>query len=79
MPEYVVVWWMSQIPYAARYTNRIAAEAAAHVRNGLMIRGKVDEIWDWFRRDDAGNPMPAEWREMPKIMPWVAAPHPEKL
>ena len=46
---------MSQTPYAAIFDNRIAAEASANVRNGLMIvlsgnDVKVDEVLDWYRR-----------------------------
>src|SRR5439155_20820469 len=33
---YLVVWWMSQVPYAAVFENRVAAEAAESVRNALM-------------------------------------------
>jgi len=66
---YLVVWWMSQSPYAAIFENRIAAEAAANVRNAILItvRGgdtEIPEIVDWYRRDPEGNPMPVEWRDL---------------
>jgi hypothetical protein len=66
---YLVVWWMSQIPYAAIFENRIAAEAAASVRNALMVAvsgddAQVDAVLDWYRRDDQGQPLPAEWRNI---------------
>src|SRR5437870_12099021 len=66
---YLVVWWMSQVPYAAVFENRVAAEAAASVRNALMVTlsgsdAKVDSVLDWYRRGDAGEPMPAEWRNI---------------
>jgi hypothetical protein len=66
---YLVIWWMSKAPYAAMFTNRVAAEAAANVRNALLVTisggsTKVEEVVDWYRRDDAGRPMPAEWREL---------------
>jgi hypothetical protein len=66
---YLVVWWMSQVPYAALFENRIAAEAAASVRNALMVTisgddARVDAVLDWYRRDDAGQPLPAEWRNI---------------
>src|SRR2546428_241632 len=53
---YLVLWWMSQTPYAAIFDNQVAAEAAANVRNALMgtISGrdvKVDQVLDWYRRD----------------------------
>ena len=66
---YLVIWWMSKSPYAAVFTNRVAAEAAANVRNAILvaIKGhatKVEEVVDWYRRDQEGRPMPAEWREL---------------
>lgn len=76
---YLVLWWMSQTPYAAVFENEIAAEAAANVRNALMIAVsgkdvKVDRVSDWYRRDDAGQPMPAEWRDLVGQIhvPWLA-------
>jgi hypothetical protein len=66
---YLVIWWMSKSPYAAVFTNRIAAEAAANVRNAILVAIKgnatqVEQVVDWYRRDDEGRPMPAEWREL---------------
>jgi len=66
---FLVIWWMSKTPYAAVFENRIAAEAAANVRNAILvtIKGpgtKVEGVVDWYRRDDEGRPMPAEWREL---------------
>jgi hypothetical protein len=60
---------MSKNPYAALFTNRVAAEAAANVRNALLVSIKghgtdVEEVLDWYRRDEEGRPMPAEWREL---------------
>jgi len=72
---------MSQTPYAAIFENEMAAEAAASVRNALMvtITGRdvsVDRIVDWYRRNDAGEPMPAEWRDLVGQIrvPWIAKP-----
>ncbi len=66
---YLVLWWMAQTPYAAVFENEVAAEAAASVRNALLVAVsgrdvKFDRIADWYRRDDAGGPMPAEWRDL---------------
>lgn len=66
---YLVIWWMSHSPYAALFENRIAAEAAANVRNALLVtvRGggtEIEEIVDWYRRDPEGQPMPVEWRDL---------------
>jgi len=78
---YLVLWWMSQTPYAAIFENEMAAEAAASVRNALMvtIKGRdvaVDRVVDWYRRNDAGEPMPAEWRDLVGQIrvPWIAKP-----
>lgn len=66
---YLVIWWMSQNPYAAIFVNRIAAEAAANVRNALLLtvrgeRNAIEDIVDWYRRDPEGQPMPVEWRDL---------------
>lgn len=73
---FLVIWWMSKNPYAAVFENRIAAEAAANVRNAILVtfkgdRTDVEAVVDWFRRDEEGRPMPAEWRE---LMGQVRAP-----
>ena len=76
---FLVIWWMSKTPYAAVFENRVAAEAAANVRNAILVtfkghRTKVAGVVDWYRRDEEGRPMPAEWRElMGQIhIPWHA-------
>ena len=66
---YLVLWWMSQIPCAALLTSEIAAEAAAKVRNGIVVEIvghdlDVENVTDWYRRDAAGHPMPAQWRDL---------------
>lgn len=78
---YLVLWWMAQTPYAAVFENAIAAEAAASVRNALVVTVsgrdvKIDRVEDYFRRDDAGRPMPAEWRDLigQIHVPWLASP-----
>jgi len=75
--HFLVVWWMSKSPYAAVFDNRLAAEAAANVRNALIItisgrETNFEDVEDWFRRDEAGHPMPAEWRDLTGQMrvPW---------
>src|SRR2546427_7151279 len=79
---YLVLWWMSQTPYAAISENEVAAEAAANVRNALMVTisgrdAKVDTILDWYRRDESGRPMPAEWRGPPGPNYLPRAPEPQ--
>ncbi|HLE53831.1 MAG TPA: hypothetical protein VI999_01130 [Thermoplasmata archaeon] len=78
---YLVLWWMSQTPYAAVFENELSAEAAANVRNALMVTisgrdVKIDRVLDWYRRDDDGQPMPAEWRDLVGQIhvPWLAKP-----
>ncbi len=66
---YLVLWWMAQTPYAAVFENQMAAEAAANVRNALLVAVsgrdvRFERIADWYRRDDSGEPMPAEWRDL---------------
>lgn len=79
--KFLVIWWMSKSPYAAVFTNRVAAEAAANVRNAILVvikgaQSKVEEVVDWYRRDEEGRPMPAEWRELMGQLhtPWRAKP-----
>jgi len=65
--QFLILWWMAQVPYAALMENRVAAEAAANVRNAIMVvivGGKVTEVLDWYRRNDEGRPMPAERRDL---------------
>ena len=66
---FLVLWWMSQTPHAAVFENRISAEAAAQVRNAVLVevsgsKVRVDAVHDWYRRDGEGKPMPAEWRDL---------------
>lgn len=75
---WVVFWWMSQSPYASAFTNKEAAEAAANVRNALLVEFsghgvKIDSVNDYFRRKDDGTPMPADWRDLVGNvqMPWT--------
>ena len=81
---FLVIWWMSKNPYAAVFENRIAAEAAANVRNAILVTFKgtgteVQTVVDWFRRDEEGRPMPAEWRELMGQVraPWTNKAHPD--
>ena len=65
----LVLWWMQQCPYVAIFDNQIAAEAAANVRNALMVTlsgrdVKIDAVVDWYRRDEQGKPLPAEFRDV---------------
>ncbi len=67
--QYLVVWWMAQTPYAAVFEHRAAAETAASVRNALMVTiaghdAHIERVLDWYRRDEKGEPMPAEWRDL---------------
>ncbi|MGQ0798235.1 MAG: hypothetical protein ACT4OI_10310 [Methanobacteriota archaeon] len=66
---HLVIWWMAQAPYAAVFGNRIAAEAAARVRNAVMVTlsgcdVEIDGVNDFYRRDEEDRPMPAEWRDL---------------
>src|SRR5207248_11239560 len=74
-PMFLVIWWMSKNPYAAVFSNRVAAEAAANVRNAILVtmkgpRTMVEGVVDWYRRDEEGRPMPAEWRGLMGQVRW---------
>lgn len=78
---YLVLWWQAQTPYAAVFDDEIAACAAASVRNALVVEVSGDgvrfeKIVDYYRRDEAGRPMPAEWRNVagPIALPWMPRP-----
>src|SRR5437870_8561721 len=85
-PMFLVIWWMSKNPYASVFENRIAAEAAANVRNAILFtineNGTDGEaVVDWFRPDEEGRPMPAEWRQLIGQVraPWSNKAHPDAL
>lgn len=69
---------MSQTPYAAEFENKISAEAAASVRNAVFIEfsGRINKIEDYYKRDDQGNPIPIEWRDLigQVHVPWLKKP-----
>ncbi len=87
---YLVVWWVAQAPQVALFDQLEAAKAAASVRNALMVTVSgssvgVDEVVDWYRRNEEGAPLPAEWRDalgQPRV-PWASqvnpGPHPRAL
>ena len=75
---YLVLWWLNLNPYAAVFDDEIQAFAAANVRNATVVEVsgndiKFEKVVDYYRRDDAGNPMPAEWRNVsgPVAWPWM--------
>jgi hypothetical protein len=81
--RYLVLWWQAQVPYAAVFDDEIAAHAAASVRNAIVVEIsgtalKFEKVVDYYRRDDAGRPMPAEWRDVsgPIAVPWAPRPRP---
>ena len=64
---YVILWWHFQKPYAATVPTYDEAKWIADTRNGVVIevlgkKIKIESIVDFYRRDDEGNPMPAEMR-----------------
>ena len=81
--RYLVLWWQAQVPYAAVFDDEIAAHAAASVRNAIVVEISgteltFEKVVDYYRRDDAGRPMPAEWRDVsgPIAVPWAPRPRP---
>ena len=64
---YVILWWHFQKPYVAVVPTYDEAKWIADTRNGVIIEilGRslaVKSVVDFYRRDEAGNPMPAEMR-----------------
>lgn len=66
--QYLILWWLDQTPYVARFEDEVEADSAARVRNALLIEvlgdGEIGRIVDYYRRDAEGNPMPAVWRQL---------------
>ncbi|MEE9237641.1 MAG: hypothetical protein V3U52_07620 [Thermoplasmata archaeon] len=66
---YLVLWWLEETPYVARFRDEIEAESAARVRNAMVIEVhgrdiKVPRVVDFYRRDERGRPMPAKWKDI---------------
>jgi hypothetical protein len=63
-------------PYAATFKSKISAEAAASVRNALLITIEPDsiDVVDYYRRDEKGNPMPVQWRDITGRGPCMGPP-----
>ncbi len=67
LTRYLVIWWHLQKMYIGIFENETEATLHAAARNGVVVEligsevtiGTVDDYW---RRDDQGRPMPAEWR-----------------
>jgi len=64
---YVILWWHFQKPYVAVVPTFDEAKWIADTRNGVVVEliGRdvaVKSVVDFYRRDEAGNPMPAEMR-----------------
>lgn len=65
---FVVVWWAYQKPYYAVTPDIGEATWTANLRNGLVLEVEgtnvaVKGVFDHWRRDAEGNPIPAEARE----------------
>jgi len=63
---WLVVWWHLQKIYCGLFTTEEEANLQAMSRNGVVIELSaeslaVGRIADYWRRDDSGNPLPAEW------------------
>ena len=52
---FLVIWWMSKNPYAAVFENRIAAEAAANVRNAILVTFKDAALQDTLTKKYHAN------------------------
>jgi len=64
---YAILWWHFQKPYVAVVPTYDEAKWIADTRNGVVVEliGRdiaVKSVVDFYRRDEAGNPMPAEMR-----------------
>ena len=65
--HYLVLWWHLQRMYVGLFENETEATLHAAARNGVVVEligpeVHVGAIEDYWRRDEAGKPMPGEWR-----------------
>ncbi len=65
--QYLVLWWHLQRMYAGLFENETEATLHAAARNGVVVELigpelHVGSVEDYWRRDEEGKPMPAEWR-----------------
>ena len=63
--NYFTSWWYMQKLYVGMFATEGEAKLQCMSRNGLFVDiigdvsiGRVEDYW---RRDDSGKPMPAEW------------------
>lgn len=67
LTRYLVLWWHLQKMYIGLFDNETEATLHAAARNGVVVELigselSVGAVEDYWRRDDQGRPMPAEWR-----------------
>lgn len=64
---HLIFWWASQTPSAAVFVDKRIADIAGSARNALQItisgKFQIEEMKDWFRRDENGVPLPVKWEE----------------
>ena len=63
---FLVIWWHLQKVYCGLFSTEEEAKLQAMSRNGIVVHitggaVSVESIVDYWRRDDSGNPLPAEW------------------
>lgn len=71
---YLLLWWLDQTPQAACVDDPAEAEAAARERNATLIEiqgeAEIARVLDFWRRDDAGRPMSAKWKDLNQPVLW---------
>jgi len=63
---FLVLWWHLQKLYCGLFSTAEEANLQAMSRNGVVVEisGEniaIDRLSDFWRRDEQGNPLPAEW------------------
>jgi hypothetical protein len=67
LTRYLVLWWHLQKLYVGLFENETEATLHAAARNGVVVEllgpsMSIGSVEDYWRRDEQGLPMPAEWR-----------------
>jgi len=65
---YLNIWWSLQKPYCGYFSDEREARFQGMSRDPVIVKIQgtgpigIDKVVDHWRRDNSGNPIPAEWQ-----------------